>query len=275
MKDLLKRSVAGFVYVILIIAGTIIHPYVFAPIFGTILFLTLSEFYTIAANNNKTSGYLPAKIIGLLLFVLLFLTANKILPPSLVYLSIPLFLSVYVIELLQKGSDSLIKSAVSISGILYVALPIGLLNFIIIPGNAPGSGFYPWILVGIFLIIWVYDSMAYVSGSLLGKHKIAPAISPGKSWEGFFGGTVFAVAMGILNAALFPVLSMMSWIIVALLAVVFGTLGDFFESKLKREAGIKDSGNLIPGHGGLLDRLDSLLFAIPVIFVWLNLFCGL
>ncbi len=114
--------------------------------------------------------------------------------------------------------------------------------------------------------------MAYAVGSLIGKHKISPKISPGKSWEGLIGGAVFAVIMGILNAVFFPAISMTNWIIVAMISVVFGTCGDFFESKLKRETGIKDSGTILPGHGGFLDRFDSLLFAIPVIFVWLNLY---
>ena len=94
-------------------------------------------------------------------------------------------------------------------------------------------------------------------------------ISPKKSWEGFIGGAVFAIIMGIVNAVLFQALSMISWGVIAALTVIFGTLGDLFQSKLKREIGVKDSGNILPGHGGFLDRLDSLLFVIPAIFTWL------
>ncbi|MBK6281354.1 MAG: phosphatidate cytidylyltransferase [Draconibacterium sp.] len=126
--------------------------------------------------------------------------------------------------------------------------------------------------MGIFFIIWIYDSMAYVFGSMLGKHKICVRISPKKSWEGLIGGTVFAVITGIVNSLFFDELSLINWVVVALLIVAFGTSGDFFESKLKREAGVKDSGNILPGHGGMLDRFDTMLFAAPVIFVWITLF---
>jgi phosphatidate cytidylyltransferase len=106
----------------------------------------------------------------------------------------------------------------------------------------------------------------------LGKHKICARISPKKSWEGLIGGAVFAIIMGIVNSVLFQELSMISWIVIAILIVAFGTSGDFFESKLKREAGVKDSGSILPGHGGMLDRFDTVLFAAPVVYVWINLF---
>jgi phosphatidate cytidylyltransferase len=161
---------------------------------------------------------------------------------------------------------------ITIAGIIYIALPFSLLNFIIYPGISAKSDFYPWVLIGIFLIIWMYDSMAYVFGSMLGKHKICERISPKKSWEGLIGGAVFAVIMAIVNSLFFHELSLFNWIVIAVLIVVFGTSGDFFESKLKREAGVKDSGNILPGHGGMLDRFDTVLFAVPVIFVWITLF---
>jgi phosphatidate cytidylyltransferase len=136
------------------------------------------------------------------------------------------------------------------------------------------AAFYPWLLAGVFFIIWIYDSAAYVFGNLIGKHKICVRISPAKSWEGMIGGAVFAVLMAIGNSMLFDVLSIENWIAMALLIVIFGTASDFFESKLKREAGVKDSGDILPGHGGILDRFDTLLFAIPAIFVWISLVCN-
>lgn len=161
---------------------------------------------------------------------------------------------------------------ITIAGIIYIALPFSLLSFILFPGNETNPQFYPWILIGIFIIIWMYDSMAYVFGSWLGKHKICQRISPKKSWEGLVGGAVFAVITSIVISKVFHELSITNWIVIALLVVSFGTSGDFFESKLKREAGVKDSGNILPGHGGMLDRFDTVLFAVPVIFVWIYLF---
>jgi phosphatidate cytidylyltransferase len=124
--------------------------------------------------------------------------------------------------------------------------------------------------MGVFFIVWVYDSMAYLVGSMFGKHKINEKISPNKTWEGFTAGAIFALVMGVLNAVIFQEPDIVNWLIIAAIVVAFGTLGDLFESKIKRKLNVKDSGSVLPGHGGLLDRLDSLLFVIPVIYVWLT-----
>ena len=270
MNNLLKRSLTGIAFVAIILGGIIIHPFVFAPVFAIILFFTQSEFYKI----SEKAGFSPQKkiglILGFLLFILFFLTAKNIIPQSFILLSILFLFFIFIGELFRKKSNVFKNSAITLLGLIYVALPFSLINFIVF-AQTSGNSYYPWILVGILFIIWIYDSMAYVSGSLLGKHKIASKISPAKSWEGLIGGTIFAVIMGIVNAVLFQEIDMFNWIVIALITVIFGTIGDFFESKLKREIGIKDSGNFLPGHGGLLDRFDSLLFAIPPVFVWLSL----
>ena len=254
------------------LAGIIIHQYVFAVVFSVFLLLTLFEFYKISENI----GYEPSAKIGLicgfLLFIIFFLAASHIIPQNFVFLAILIPLFTLLPDLFDKRKNGFKNSMITIAGIIYIALPYSLLSFIIYPGNISSSRFYPWILTGIFLIIWMYDSMAYIFGSMLGKHKICVRISPKKSWEGLIGGAVFAVVMGILNSVIFYELSLTSWIVIALLIVAFGTSGDFFESKLKREAGVKDSGNILPGHGGMLDRFDTMLFAVPVIFVWITLF---
>jgi phosphatidate cytidylyltransferase len=167
-----------------------------------------------------------------------------------------------------RKPDSLKNSAISLFGLLYVSVPFSLINFIVFSGKGE-TVFYPWILTGIFFIVWIFDSAAYVFGTWLGKHRLFESVSPKKSWEGFIGGSVFAVVMGILNAVLFQPVSMLNWVIISVIVIIFGTYGDLFESKIKREFEIKDSGSILPGHGGLLDRFDSLLFAIPVIYLWL------
>ncbi len=271
MNNFLKRSLSGIGFVAVLLVGLLIHPVAFAIVFGAIMYFALSEFYSLMEKAEISPGKNTGSIVAVLFFAICFLIAADYIPQVFILLLIPFFLSVLIGELLRKNKgNSLINGSVTLLGLIYVALPFSLLNFLVLP-DTPDVVFYPWILTGLFFIIWVYDSMAYVSGSLFGKHKIAPTISPGKSWEGFIGGTVFAVVMGIINAVLFQEIDMVNWIIIALIAVVFGTLGDFFESKFKRELGIKDSGNIMPGHGGFLDRFDSLLFAAPMVFVWLNL----
>lgn len=272
MKGLVKRSLTGIAFAAIMLAGIIIHQYVFAVVFTVLLMLTLYEFYKISENI----GYEPSAKIGLtcgfLLFIIFFLAANQIIPEQFIYLSILIPLATLLPDLFDKRKNGFKNSMITIAGIIYVALPFSLLSFIVFPGNNSESEFYPWVLIGIFLIIWMYDSMAYVFGSLLGKHKICQRISPKKSWEGLIGGAVFAIITGIVNSVFFHELSITNWIVIAILIVIFGTSGDFFESKLKREAGVKDSGSILPGHGGMLDRFDTVLFAVPVIFVWINLF---
>lgn len=269
MSELLKRSLTGLGFAAIMLAGIVSHPISFAIVFATFLGISLLEFYRMAENLDiqpqKTVGIISA----ILFFLIFFLAANRFIAGKFIFFAMLIPLLTFLCELFGKSQHSFRNSAATVFGLVYIALPFSLLNYIIIPGE---SGFYPWILVGIFLIIWAYDSMAYLAGSNFGRHKIFAKISPGKSWEGLFGGFIFAVIVGILNAVIFPGLTLLNWVAIALLVVVFGTFGDFFESKIKRETGVKDSGNILPGHGGMLDRFDSLLFAVPVIFIWLNLF---
>ncbi len=272
MKGFVERSLTGIAFASIMLAGIIIHQYIFATVFAVFLMLTLFEFYKISENI----GYEPSAKIGLicgfLLFIIFFFAASRVIPQKFVFLAILIPLFTLLPDVFDKRKNGFKNSMITIAGIIYIALPYGLLSFFIYPGSSVNPEFYPWVLIGIFLIIWMYDSMAYVFGSMFGRHKICERISPKKSWEGLIGGAVFAVITGILNSLIFHELSLFSWVVIALLIVVFGTSGDFFESKLKREAGVKDSGNILPGHGGLLDRFDTMLFAAPVIFVWITLF---
>lgn len=271
MKDLSRRSLTGIVYIFLMLAGAAIHPVIFAIIFGALLYLTQLEFYQLV----ETAGNSPRKTAGLILGVLFFLICfgmvNNILPTKSYLIFIPALIFIFLFEAFSERSGILQNSAVTFTGFVYVAVPFSLLNFMVHPGYPNFPHFNPKVLIGVFFIVWIYDSMAYLFGSKFGKHKIHKKISPNKSWEGFIGGTVFALILGAANSLIFNQLSTVNWLFVALLVVVFGTLGDLFESIIKRRLKVKDSGTMLPGHGGLLDRFDSLLFVIPVVYVWLNL----
>jgi phosphatidate cytidylyltransferase len=123
--------------------------------------------------------------------------------------------------------------------------------------------------MGILIILWMYDTGAYLSGSAIGKHKLMKSISPNKSWEGLLGGGILSLVTSVIMAVILQTPDLGTWIIIAVIIIVFGTLGDLFESMLKRKTGIKDTGSVLPGHGGLLDRFDSLLFVIPPALLWL------
>lgn len=271
MNDLLKRSVTGIIFVGVLLAGTMIHPFVFAIVFISLLVLTQFEFYKLVEN----AGYSPQKLVGIIIgaiqFLVCFLAVLKIIPYQFCLLFFPFIILIFLFEVIRKKTSTLQNSLITLAGFLYVSVPFSLLNFIVFPGFPENNLFYPWILTGILFIVWICDSMAYFAGSMFGKHKMAKNISPKKSWEGLIAGAVFAIIMGILNAVIFQSLSMISWIVIAILTVLFGTFGDLFESKIKRDLNIKDSGNILPGHGGFLDRFDSLLFAIPVVYVWIIL----
>lgn len=270
MSNLTKRTIYGAVYVLVMLGGTLFHPIAFALIFATILSFSLFEFYRLV----ELGGYKPSKwvstISGVLFFLVTFGIAMDIIPRPFGFIFIPITFFLLIFEIFSSKENTIGNSGLNLLGFIYISAPFGLMNFIVLSSvNGQTNNFYPWILAGVFFILWANDSGAYFIGSALGKHKMCPNISPKKSWEGLVGGAVFGVIMGIVNAVLFQALSMTSWIVIALLTVAFGTLGDLFQSKIKREIGVKDSGNILPGHGGFLDRLDSLLFVIPAIFIWL------
>lgn len=187
------------------------------------------------------------------------------------YLLILIYLM--VVALYEKGKNPLTHWSMLLFGQAYCAGSFSLLNGLaykseLIEGLAP----MPIFILALFVLIWLNDTGAYLIGSMLGKHRLFARISPKKSWEGFFGGLAVAVLGSQLLAALDPLYSHLQWMGLAIVVVAFGTWGDLIESLLKRTIGVKDSGNLLPGHGGMLDRFDSLLLAAPASYIYIELF---
>ena len=270
MKDFTQRTITGCLYVLLLIGGTAIHPLVFAPVFAGLLFFTQLEFYQLVEKAGNSPRKNIGLVMGLLLFFICFGIVYGLLPHNAYLIFVPILTILFLFEIFRDNSREIQNSALTLTGFFYVAVPFSLLNFIVYPTFPDPPHFYPWILLGVFFVVWMYDSMAYVAGSKWGKHKINKKVSPKKTWEGLIAGAIFALVMGVLNAIIFQKPGITDWLVIASLTVAFGTLGDMFESKIKRRLNVKDSGTVLPGHGGLLDRLDSLLFVIPVIFVWLT-----
>lgn len=270
MKNFTQRTITGCLYVVILIGGAAFHPLLFALVFATLLFFTQLEFYQLVEKAGNSPRKNVGLIMGLLLFLICFGIVYGLLPKNAFLIFIPILTILFLFEIFRDNSKEIQNSALTLTGFVYVAVPFSLLNFIVYPTFPDPPHFYPWILMGVFFVIWVYDSMAYVAGSKWGKHKINEKVSPKKTWEGLIAGAAFAIVMGVLNAVIFQKPGVADWLVIASLTVAFGTLGDMFESKIKRRLKVKDSGNVLPGHGGLLDRLDSLLFVIPVIFVWLT-----
>lgn len=252
--------------------STLYGQYTFALIFGLVLVLAIAEFYKIVENRivKKSTKYLNI-VGGLLLFIGSFLYCSGIEDTSLALAPYAIYLlSLFISELYLKKENPLESLAYSILGQIYVAVPFSALNYIAFNYSSTEEYHYAYILA-LFLFIWVNDSFAYVFGSMLGKNRMFERISPKKSWEGFFGGAACTIIASYIYSIYFTELSSIGWIGFAIFVIVFGTLGDLIESLFKRTLKIKDSGSMLPGHGGILDRFDSMIFAIPSLFVYLQL----
>ena len=270
MNTLFKRTLTGCVFIAIVLTGIMIHPVIFALVFATLLFYSQLEFYKLVERGDNSPRKTTGLILGVLLFAICFGIVYKIVPKPSYLIFIPVLIIIFISDIVKESSRLIHNIAITITGFIYVAVPFSLLVFIVFPGYPEDPQFSPDLAAGIFFIMWAYDSGAYLCGSLVGKHKIHEKISPNKTWEGLMGGSVLAIAMAIGNSSVFNVSKISEWIVIAVITVIFGTLGDLFESRIKRRVMVKDSGRLLPGHGGLLDRLDSFLFIIPVIFVWLT-----
>lgn len=268
----LTRALTGAVFVAILIGCILSGPIAFSVLFAIICAMTINEFGNIIEKSGIAQINKPISILaGIFLFfgfAYIGITSDNyaILTPYL-FLIMYLFIS----ELYLKKKNPVNDIAFSLMSQLYIALPFALLNVLAfyIPDESQTSVYSPILPLSIFIFTWINDSGAYCVGVLFGKHRLFERISPKKSWEGSFGGGIFSIIGAIIIANYFPILSHTEWIGLALTVVIFGTWGDLVESLIKRTIGIKDSGNILPGHGGMLDRFDSTLMAVPASVLYL------
>ena len=263
MKDLLKRILSGIVYISLFLFSIFWSPYSYEIL---ILLFGISCLYELKKilNLNSYWVFLFYLIIGWF-FILKDPSEDLVFVLSCLTLGADLFLVLHLFSKQSLNYNDLQKTVLSL---LYVGG--GIVFLILLPHRE--IGFEPWLITGILLLMWTNDSFAYLIGRNFGKRRWFPEISPMKTVEGYIGGLLFSVLAAILISRYISILSLGQWMIMSLTIVVFGNIGDLVESRLKRSAGVKDSGDILPGHGGLLDRLDSLLFAAPFAFLVLHLF---
>ena len=260
-KKLLIRSVSGLAYIAII---------VFCILYNRISFLALTSFLSIIATFEflKINSEISNKNIlenTITLLASLCLSLSCLIYPLVCWIFI--ILARMIIQLYKKDSNPIKELGIFFISQMLIALPLGLMGFI-------GDLWSQHILLAIFIFIWINDTGAYIVGCSIGRHRLFERISPKKSWEGFFGGFIFTIIASIvfcLTCAKFFSLqpNIYLWISLGALTSIFGTWGDLAESMVKRTLNIKDSGNIIPGHGGILDRIDSLLFVLPIIFIFL------
>jgi len=267
MKNLLVRSITGITLVILIIGGIFMSKYTFALLFLLIMVGCLLEFFRFFRTTGSHPLTIYSIIIGALFFIITFLNTSGIIP-TLYYLLFPIaILFIPGCELFRKKENKISNIAIGILGLNYIAIPFCLANYVVLTNGIYNS--FPLILL--FILIWTNDTGAYIVGMNFGKHKLFPQISPKKSWEGLFGGIILTILVSLIFVYLRQDISIFIGITTGLLVSISSVFGDFTESMLKRSFNIKDSGQIIPGHGGFLDRFDSMLFAIPVYLFYLKL----
>jgi phosphatidate cytidylyltransferase len=269
-RNFLLRLLSAVVFIIVLLGGIVINEYLYVVVFTLITVLTQAESYHLFEKTGNRPQKYYGIFVGLTVFMSAFFVARGDIPPSSYFISIFLILFLFIFEIYQDREDHFICIAFTIFGIVYVVIPMSIINFIAFAGINKGIFTYEYVL-SMFIIIWVNDTAAYLLGSKFGKRKLFERISPKKTWEGTIGGAVFSLITAFIISIYFKGLNLHEWMIFAGIVVVFGVYGDLVESWLKRRAGIKDSGTIMPGHGGLLDRFDSTLFAAPAIFLYLKI----
>ena len=274
MKNLIIRALTGIIFVVVLISAICIHPIVFLILFCIITGLTLWEFGGLVKHYENANLQRTVNMLGgVYLFIATFVHANG-LTDGKIFLPYLLFIMLTMIaELYYKAPNPINNWAFTLFAQIYCAGSFSMLNFIGAEPGTPGVMSYtPLFIMAIFIFVWLDDTGAYLVGSLIGKHKLFERISPKKSWEGFFGGLILALASSQAFAWFAPEINRMNWLGLAATVVLFGTWGDLIESLLKRTLGVKDSGNVLPGHGGMLDRFDSVMLAVPASYIYIELF---
>lgn len=282
LQNFFVRVATSVVFVIVLVGCILYSPTTFDILFGIITAMTVWEFTGIVNKKAdlQVNRFITTVAGTYLFFAMMAFNMNacgsEIFIPYLISI-----MYLMISELYFDRKNNIYNWAFSMMAQLYVALPLSLLNtlaYIAVPQQfeQPHAVYTPTIILATFIFIWCSDAGAYLVGSLIGKRKLFPRISPGKSWEGSIGGCVIAVLVALLIAHFMPMLQLpapisspLQWAGMAVVVVIFGTWGDLIESLFKRRVGIKDSGNILPGHGGMLDRFDSTLMAVPAVVVYL------
>lgn len=268
MKNLVTRSLTGIVFVIVVIGSVMLGSMTFSAFMLMLSMIGLTEYIKLRPNTfDNISDKICILISGISLFLIVFLVQTELLKIEFLNLIFLIFLIIVIRTLILNSKEAIAKISEFVFGLAYVVIPFVLM-----------TGFYqsdtptklPELLIGFFIMLWFNDVFAYIVGSLIGKTKLYEKISPKKTWEGTIGGTILSVLAAYLLSTIFLSLNLTNWLVIGFLISIFATLGDLTESMFKRQANVKDSGNIMPGHGGILDRFDGLLLAAPAIYVYLT-----
>ncbi|MDR3187607.1 MAG: phosphatidate cytidylyltransferase [Prevotellaceae bacterium] len=269
LNNLFTRLLSGAIYVALVLGSLYLCPQAFAGVMAVAMVVSMHEFYSVAAKT----GVKPQRTAGLLCGVAVFAACyagsfgltDSAYNRVFFYLPIPLAALVFFAELFRRHNMPFNNIAYTLLGVIYVALPLSLTSFVYRAGGANA-------MCSFFILLWANDTFAYLFGVAFGRHKLFPSISPKKSWEGYVGGILSVTAAAWALHHLFGDVELVHMVSFGVIISVTAVLADLVESMFKRSAGVKDSGAIMPGHGGLLDRFDAVLLTLPLVFVYAQLF---
>lgn len=274
MSSFTQRAITAVGFLAVMITGIYVSPYTLFGLFGLVSFLGIWEYETLVAlysfNQHATlqRDKWVLSVMATLVYALIGLVSMHLLPLWALLFVLPIVFLLFIKELFDaKSPNPFVRVSLNITGILYLTVPLAMINAI---ANETGT-FEPNRIMGMLLLIWANDTGAYILGSKIGKTPFFKRISPKKTWEGTISGMITTLILAAILGFVFKELSVVQWYGIAVCVIIFSTLGDLVESMLKRNLGIKDSGTILPGHGGILDRFDALLLAVPYITLWVLL----
>lgn len=272
MSNFNERLLTGIIFVIVLLGSIYQSETASSILFFTIILLCQREFYGFFKNSDIKPQRNVGTIGGLSFFMASVISFQTSLSFNTLFFIIPLIFVVFVLELFRNRPQPIANIGFTILGIIYVAVPFTLLHQISYFNNGDfGTEYNYEILIGYFFVLWANDTGAYLVGRKFGKTKLFERISPKKTWEGSLGGLFFGLLLGYVNSLIFTGLDTITWMALALVIVLFGSLGDLVESLFKRSLGIKDSGKILPGHGGVLDRFDGIFISAPMVYTYLKI----
>lgn len=267
MRNLTQRTLTGLLFSAIAVISILWHELTFIVFFGFIMLLCVIEYHQLIRKLHGKPLIAWEIVLSLLILTGASLYFAKIIPISALSLVLPMFYLVFITELYRRKKRVVQNLALTFLPIIHIAIPISL--FVGLGYITNEYNYRP--VLAVILMTWAFDTFAYIIGVLIGKNRIAPHISPKKSWEGFLGGTIFSGGLALFLAQHWHMFDPLTWIVISLIISICVTFGDLVESMIKRAAGVKDSGRILPGHGGVLDRFDGFLFAIPFVFGYLYL----